>query len=130
MIALVLAAVLSLFSRRTIWGLLLSSAADSEEGVAILGYSLNAVAGGTWIFGSVLAGFAGIVVAPITGLAVTGIILLVIPALAVTLLARFSSFWIVTIAGLLLGIGQSEIVRYWTITSPTVEGMQQALPFL
>ena len=57
-----------------------------------------------------LAGFAGIVVAPITGLNVTGIILLVIPALAVTLLARFSSFWIVTIAGLLLGIGQSEIL--------------------
>jgi ABC-type branched-subunit amino acid transport system ATPase component/branched-subunit amino acid ABC-type transport system permease component len=129
-LALVLAALLSLFSRRTSWGLLLRSAADSEEGVTILGYSLNAVASGTWILGSVLAGFAGIVIAPITGLGVTGIILLVIPALAVTLLARFSSFWVVTISGLLLGIGQSELAHYWTITSPTVEGMQQALPFL
>ena len=35
-----------------------------------------------------------------------------------------------TIAGLLLGIGQSELARYWTISSPTLEGMQQALPFL
>jgi ABC-type branched-subunit amino acid transport system ATPase component/branched-subunit amino acid ABC-type transport system permease component len=129
-VALVLAALLSLFSRRTPWGLLIRSAADSEEGVVILGYSLSTVASGTWILGSVLAGFAGIVVAPITGLNITGIILLVIPALAVTLLARFSSFWIVTIAGLLLGIGQSELARYWTISSPTLEGMQQALPFL
>ena len=129
-VALILAALLSLFSRRTAWGLLIRSAADSEEGVVILGYSLSTVAGGTWILGSVLAGFAGIVVAPITSLNITGIILLVIPALAVTLLARFSSFWVVTIAGLLLGIGQSELARYWTISSPTLEGMQQALPFL
>jgi ABC-type branched-subunit amino acid transport system ATPase component/ABC-type branched-subunit amino acid transport system permease subunit len=129
-VALLLAALLSLFSRRTAWGLLIRSAADSEEGVVILGYSLSTVASGTWMLGSVLAGFAGIVVAPITSLDITGIILLVIPALAVTLLARFSSFWVVTIAGLLLGIGQSELARYWTISSPTLEGMQQALPFL
>jgi branched-subunit amino acid ABC-type transport system permease component/ABC-type branched-subunit amino acid transport system ATPase component len=129
-LALLLALVLSFISRRTVAGSLLRAAADSEEGVAILGYSLNTVSAGTWIIGSMLAGFAGIVVAPITGLSVTSIILLVIPALSVSLLAGFSSFWIATAAALALGVAQSELANYWTISSPTAEGMQQALPFL
>jgi ABC-type branched-subunit amino acid transport system permease subunit/ABC-type branched-subunit amino acid transport system ATPase component len=129
-IALALAAALSFFARRTTAGSLFRAASDSEEGLAILGYSQNAVSTSAWVAGSVLAGFAGIVIAPITSLSVTTIILLIIPALSVTLLAGFTSFWVVTIAGLVLGIGQSEIAGYWTISTPTIEGMQDAVPFL
>jgi ABC-type branched-subunit amino acid transport system permease subunit/ABC-type branched-subunit amino acid transport system ATPase component len=129
-IALVLAAVLSSVSLRTRLGSLFRAAADSEEGVAILGYSLNTVAMSTWVIGAVLAGFAGIIIAPITTLSIETIILLVIPALSVTLLAGFTSFWLATIAGLVLGIVQSELAGYWKIQSPTIQGMQEALPFL
>jgi ABC-type branched-subunit amino acid transport system ATPase component/ABC-type branched-subunit amino acid transport system permease subunit len=129
-IAIALAAALSLFARRTTIGSLFRAASDSEQGLAILGYSQNAVSTSAWVAGSMLAGFAGIVIAPITSLSVTTIILLIIPALSVTLLAGFSSFWFATIAGLLLGILQSEIAGYWTISSPTIEGMQNAAPFL
>ena len=129
-IALLMAAVLSAVSLRTRVGSLFRAAADSEEGVAILGYSLNAVAMTTWVIGAVLAGFAGIIIAPITSLSVDTIILLVIPALSVTLLAGFTSFWIATIAGLLLGILQAELSNYWTLSFPTIQGMQEALPFL
>ncbi|MFE5008740.1 ATP-binding cassette domain-containing protein [Streptomyces sp. NPDC056696] len=130
LISIVLAALLTAFSRRTTLGSLFRAAADSEEGLAILGYSQDAVATSAWVFGSMLAGFAGIVIAPITSLSVTTMILLIIPALSVTLLARFTSFWFATIAGMALGIVQSEIAGYWTISSPTVDGMQQAAPFL
>ncbi len=99
-----LAAVLSLFARRTTLGSLVRAASDSEAGIAILGYSLNAIATSTWVAGSMLAGLAGILIAPITSLSVDGIILLIIPALAVTLLAGFTSFWVATGAGLVLGI--------------------------
>ena len=129
-ISLVLAALLSSVSLRTRVGSLFRAAADSEEGVAILGYSLNTVAMSTWVIGAVLAGFAGIIIAPITTLSIETIILLVIPALSVTLLAGFTSFWLATIAGLALGIVQSEISGYWTIQTPTIQGMQEALPFL
>ena len=129
-IAIALAAALSLFARRTTMGSLLRAASDSEQGLAILGYSQNAVSTSAWVAGSMLAGFAGIVIAPITSLSVTTIILLIIPALSVTLLAGFTSFWFATIAGLLLGILQSEIAGYWTLSSPTIEGMQDAAPFL
>jgi ABC-type branched-subunit amino acid transport system permease subunit/ABC-type branched-subunit amino acid transport system ATPase component len=129
-IAIALAAALSVFARRTTMGSLFRAASDSEQGLAILGYSQNAVSTSAWVAGSMLAGFAGIVIAPITSLSVTTIILLIIPALSVTLLAGFTSFWFATIAGLLLGILQSEIAGYWTISSPTIEGMQNAAPFL
>jgi branched-chain amino acid transport system permease protein len=129
-IAIALAAALSFVARRTTIGSLFRAASDSEEGLAILGYSQNAVSTSAWVAGSMLAGFAGIVIAPITSLSVTTIILLIIPALSVTLLAGFTSFWFATIAGLLLGILQSEIAGYWTLSSPTIEGMQDAAPFL
>jgi ABC-type branched-subunit amino acid transport system ATPase component/branched-subunit amino acid ABC-type transport system permease component len=129
-IAIALAAALSFFARRTTMGSLLRAASDSEQGLAILGYSQNAVSTSAWVAGSMLAGFAGIVIAPITSLSVTTIILLIIPALAVTLLAGFTSFWVATIFGLLLGVLQSEIAGYWTFPSPTIEGMQDAAPFL
>ncbi|HEX3962545.1 MAG TPA: branched-chain amino acid ABC transporter permease/ATP-binding protein [Trebonia sp.] len=129
-IAIALAAALSVFARRTTMGSLFRAASDSEQGLAILGYSQNAVSTSAWVAGSMLAGFAGIVIAPITSLSVTTIILLIIPALSVTLLAGFTSFWFATIAGLLLGILQSEIAGYWTLPSPTIEGMQDAAPFL
>ena len=130
LIALALAAALSLFARRSTLGSLVRAASDSEAGIAILGYSLNAIATSTWVAGSMLAGFAGILIAPITSLSVDGIILLIIPALAVTLLAGFTSFWVATGAGLVLGILQSELAGYWTLNSPTTQGMQEAIPFL
>ncbi|MFE4956024.1 ATP-binding cassette domain-containing protein [Streptomyces sp. NPDC056653] len=129
-IALVLAAALSWFAHRTTLGSLFRAASDSEEGIAILGYSQNTVALTTWVVGSMLAGFAGIMVTPITSLNATTTILLIIPALAVTLLAGFRSFWTATIAGLVLGIALSEIAGYWNIASPSIDGMQQAVPFL
>ncbi|GAF47636.1 branched-chain amino acid ABC transporter permease/ATP-binding protein [Rhodococcus wratislaviensis] len=130
LIALFFAAVLSIFAQRTTMGALFRAASDSEEGVSILGYSLNALATSTWVVGAMLAGFAGIVIAPITSLSSTTFVLLVIPALAVALPSAFSSFWIATGAALLLGVVQSEIARFWTHDSPTIQGMQQALPFL
>jgi len=130
LIAIAMAAVLSVFTQRTMLGALFRAASDSEEGVAILGYSLSTIATSTWVVGSMLAGFAGIVIMPITSLSSTALILLIIPAVSVALLAGFSSFWVATVAGLLLGVLQSEIARFWSLQSPTIEGMQQALPFL
>ena len=53
-IAIALAAALSVFSRRTTIGSLFRAASDSEQGLAILGYSQNAVSTSAWVAGSML----------------------------------------------------------------------------
>ena len=66
---------------------------------------------------TVLAGAAGILIAPIANLDPTSYTLFIVPALGVALVGRFESFWIIALAGLLLGMGQSEIIKLqhvWT----------------
>jgi len=102
-IAIVLGVVLWAFTRFTHPGALLRAAADSERGVVIIGYNLQVVGAATWAAGGVLAGMAGVFLAPITSVDPTTLVLVVIPALAVALLARFRSFGVATAAGLLIG---------------------------
>ena len=61
---------------------------------------------------SVLAGFAVILIEPISGLSPTTTTLLVVPALAAALLGGLESFAITTAAGLAIGMVQSLILGY------------------
>ena len=62
-----------------------------------------------------LAGVAGILIAPIANLDPTSYTLFIVPALAVALVGRFESFWITALAGLALGCAQSEITKLLTV---------------
>ena len=64
------------------------------------------------MLGSALAGLAGALIVPISGLGVTPLTLLVVPAFAAALLGRFSSFMMTIVGALLLGVGQSLLTRY------------------
>src|SRR5258708_3961563 len=129
-IAIVLGVVLWAFTRFTHPGALLRAAADSGRGVVICGYSLQVVGTATWAAGGVLAGMAGGFLSPIASVDSTSLVLVVIPALAVALLARFRSYGVATAAGLLVGIVQSELLNWWHFEHPTVEGLRSALPFI
>ncbi len=69
----------------------------------------------TWTIGGALAGAAGILVAPFTGLT-PGIFTLVvtISALAAALLGGFESFPLTLLGGLLIGVGEAEMTNYQT----------------
>ncbi len=56
---------------------------------------------------------AGILIAPIANLDPTSYTLFIVPALG-ALVGRFQSFWITALAGLALGMAQSEIVKLQT----------------
>ena len=60
---------------------------------------------------TLLAGLGGILVAPLTDLTPTGFTLLVIPALAAGLIARFTSFWITALAALGIGVLQNILAN-------------------
>jgi hypothetical protein len=72
-----------------------------------------------------LAATAGILIVPSSGLLVTNLTLLVIPAMAAALLGNFVSYPLTLLAAVIIGIGQSEISNY--VSQP---GLSDALPFI
>ncbi|MTD54453.1 branched-chain amino acid ABC transporter permease/ATP-binding protein [Amycolatopsis pithecellobii] len=111
--------------RRTSFGRVTAAVAENELAASSFGYSPDTIAAVNWAIGSALAGLAGILIAPIILLEPTTLALLVVPGLAAALFGNFSSFPIVLVAALGLGIAQSEISRY--VAQP---GWSTAAPFL
>ncbi len=116
------------FSR---FGLATRAAAESEKGAVLVGLSPTRLAAVNWMLGAMLAGGAVILIAPISGLDPTTTSLLVVPALAAALIGKFKSFTVTMLAGLAIGMAQSELLNI----STQVEifrnlNLQQALPFL
>jgi ABC-type branched-subunit amino acid transport system permease subunit len=130
-IVIVIAAALSLTYRYTRFGLATRAGAENGRGAALTGISANRVAAQNWIIATVLAGVAGILIAPIANLDPTSYTLFIVPALAVALIGRFESFWITAVAGLALGCAQSEITKLLTVwTWLPQQGLGDALPFV
>jgi ABC-type branched-subunit amino acid transport system ATPase component/ABC-type branched-subunit amino acid transport system permease subunit len=121
-VATVLLAAVYKYSR---FGLISSAIVDNSVAAETLGHSTNNVAAINWAIGSMLAGMAGILLGPITGLSPTGMILFVIPALAAAAVGNLSSIPFAYLGGLILGIGQSEVTRYVTSL-----GWTDAVPFV
>ncbi|WP_424534003.1 ABC transporter permease [Sphaerisporangium viridialbum] len=135
-IAVVLAAVLAVVSRRTRIGLAVRAISDSEKGASLSGLSPVLIGALTWAVGFVLAAIAGVMLSPIAGLDAKALTLLVVPVFAAALLARFTSFGIAVAAGLGLGMVESALQLVtgaegswytWLWTGP---GRSQALPAL
>jgi len=117
--------------RFTNFGIATRAAAESERGIAVVGYSRVRIGALNWMLASFLAGLAGILIAPISGLEPTQFTLFVVPALAAALLGRLTSFSVTVIAGLTLGMLQSEITKLTVDYSWLPQrGLQQGLPFL
>jgi branched-subunit amino acid ABC-type transport system permease component len=103
-LGVVLTVVLWLIYTRTRYGLATSAVAENERAAITLGWSPNVIGACNWVIGSLLAGVAGIALAPISGLSVTTLSLTVIPGLAAALVGNFSSFWLTLAGGLFLGV--------------------------
>src|SRR5579875_3413200 len=116
-IVLVLSVVLALVYRYTRFGLATRAGAENDRGAALVGISAQRIALVNYVLATVLAGAAGILIAPIANLDPTSYTLFIVPALGVALVGRFESFWIVALAGIALGMLQSEIIKFqaqWT----------------
>lgn len=111
-VAVVLTALLHLIYSRTRFGLATSAVAENQRAAMVLGWSPDLLSVVNWGVGSALAGLAGILLAPLSGLVVTGLVFMVIPALAAALVGQFKSFGLTLAGGLLIGVGQSEVTRF------------------
>ncbi|HEX3623040.1 MAG TPA: ABC transporter permease [Acidimicrobiales bacterium] len=130
-LVVVVAAVLWAVYRFTRFGLASRALSDDPVGVALLGWSPDRLAAVNWVTASVLAGLAGILVAPVTGLDPVTTTLLVVPALAAALVGRLVSFGATVAAALAVGMAQSEILllqdqHAWIPRS----GIREAVPLV
>lgn len=111
-VAIVLTTILWALYRYTLFGLQTSAVAENRRAAAALGRSPHTIGLINWVLGGVVAAFAGILITPSLGLSVGGLALLLIPALAASLLGGFKNFWLVMLGGLIVGIGESELTHY------------------
>jgi ABC-type branched-subunit amino acid transport system permease subunit len=130
-VVLVISIALSLIYRYSRFGLATRAGAENDRGAALTGISANRVAAKNWIIATVLAGAAGVMIAPVANLDPTSYTLFIVPALAAALIGRFESFWVVAVAGLLIGCAQSLIEKLITVwTWLPQQGLSDALPFI
>jgi len=123
-IAAVMSLVLWAFYQYTRFGLSTTAVAENQRAASSVGLSPDWVATANWALGSALAGMAAILIAPIVQLQVANMTNLVLAAMAAALVAGFRSFPIAFVAGVVIGVGQTELVRYVHTT-----GASNSLPF-
>jgi sulfate-transporting ATPase len=124
-IAGVLTLGLWLLYRYTRFGLGTSAVAENERAAASLGWSPDRIATINWALGCALAGLSAILIVPIVTLQPQVLTNVVLAATAAALVAGFRSFPIAFVAGLAMGIAQTEANRY--ITQP---GVGDSIPFI
>jgi branched-chain amino acid transport system permease protein len=101
--ALLLSLGLVLWSRYTTAGLASAAAAENERGATLLGLPVSRLAALNWALSCMVAGAAGILYSMVTGLNPVEYVLFVVPALGAALLARFHSFGVAAVAGVVIG---------------------------
>jgi sulfate-transporting ATPase len=94
-------------------GLAINASAQNERAVQTLGWSPNRLSAITWGLGGALAGFAAVLVAPLTGLSTTTFTIVVtVTGLGAALVGGFHSFPMTFVGGLILGLGEAFATQY------------------
>jgi sulfate-transporting ATPase len=97
--------------RFTRFGLETRAIADSQPGAYVSGISPDRVALANWVISAVVAGAAGILIAPVSPLTPSTYTLFVVPALAAAMVGGFQRFLPTVVAGLAIGMLMSEGLR-------------------
>ncbi len=118
--------------RFTRFGLAARAVDENERGIALLGYSADAIAGTTWVMSAVLAGIVGMVFIGFTQPA--SMTLLVVPALGAALVGNLTSLAGAAAGGIAIGMIQSGGVWLasrdgWPDWAPAA-GVRQVVPLL
>ncbi len=103
-----LALVIAALYRWTRFGLSTRATAESQTGAFISGVSPDRVALLNWMLSAVVAGAAGILIAPLAPLTPVTYTLFVVPVLAAAVVGRFQYLLPTVCAGIAIGMFQSE----------------------
>ncbi|MFZ2509848.1 MAG: branched-chain amino acid ABC transporter permease, partial [Gordonia sp. (in: high G+C Gram-positive bacteria)] len=106
-----LAVLAGLVLRYTRFGIATEAAAESEKGALVTGLSPDRIAVANWALSSATAGIGGVLIAPMVPLNPVAYTMFIVPALAAALVGNFSSVGLTVLAGLLIGMLQSEATK-------------------
>lgn len=135
-IVIAFAAILTALYRFTRFGVATRAAAESVPSALLAGLNPNEISLANTMLSNLVVGVIAICAASLTSLDPTTLPLVIVPALAAALFARFTSFWIACAAG--LAIGASESILYYLSTLSwfpqnnglALPGVQQLLEFV
>jgi branched-subunit amino acid ABC-type transport system permease component len=136
-LALVLALILGLVYRYTLFGLATSAVSESRRVASIARWAPGRIEFANHLIAGFLAALAAILLAPILTLNGAILSVAILPALAAALVGRFSSFAITVAAALGIGILQSEVSLFQPdlasgmgVSSASLTGLSQAVPLI
>jgi ABC-type branched-subunit amino acid transport system ATPase component/ABC-type branched-subunit amino acid transport system permease subunit len=117
--------------RYTRFGLHTRAAAETEKGAYVSRISPDRIAALNWVISAVVAGLAGILIAPITPLVPYSYTLFIVPALAAAIVGGFQNVGVAVGAGLAIGMLQSETTYLKTQhTWLPSSGLAELIPLL
>jgi ABC-type branched-subunit amino acid transport system ATPase component/branched-subunit amino acid ABC-type transport system permease component len=105
----VITLVLAAMYRFTRFGLVTRAAAETEKGAYVSGVSPDRIAAVNWMISAGVAAVAGILIAPIVPATPIGYTLFIVPALAAAIIGQFNMMVPAVLAGLAIGMTQSEL---------------------
>jgi branched-chain amino acid transport system permease protein len=115
--------------RFTMIGLKQRAVVDRTEVAELTGINATAVSAAGWAVGTLLAGFAGVLVMPFVGLDPAAFTQLIIVSFAAVVLAKFRSLPWGFAAAIAIGLIQGILTKYISTTSPFAVGVQASVPF-
>jgi branched-chain amino acid transport system permease protein len=120
---LALAAALHLVARRTRWGTAMLAVVQNPAAARLMGIPIRRTVAGAFALSTVLAGIAGMLIAPLSNVYADMGTLFGLKAFAVAILGGITSAWGVMIAGLLFGLVEA------LVTSTLGSGSTQIVTF-
>ena len=111
-VAIVIAVALRVLLYNTRTGVVMRAAVDNRELTALNGASPQRASSLAWALGCVLAGVAGILVAPILRLDQVQLTFLVINAYAAAMVGRLRSLPLTAVGAVVLGLAREAVRRY------------------
>ncbi|WP_068278120.1 ABC transporter permease [Aldersonia kunmingensis] len=132
-IAIALTAIMWAYFKFTRFGVATRAGAEDERAARLTGYSPDRLAAIVWALTGASSALVVVLGAPTIGLDSTSYAFYVVPALAVALVGRLTSFGIACTAGLVLGSFQAVLI--WLATKSwwpewAQAGLGEAIPFV
>jgi len=124
LVGFALAAALHLIGRRTRWGTALLAVAQNRDAARLMGIPIKRAVAAAYALSTLLAGIAGILIAPLFNVNAEMGTLFGLKAYAVAILGGISSAWGVMFAGLIFGVAETVV----TVTLGS--GYTQIITFL
>ncbi len=119
-----------LFLEKTPYGAIIKAGASDSEMVMALGKNLPWMRTFVFMVGSILAGVAGVISAPIWSVRPTMGTTILMPAFVIVVLGGIGSFWGSVIAGLIVGLATSISVMFWARVSDIIPYVLMAVVLL